>query len=149
MASHEDPIVGFHFAVEIQGAVTGYFTECSGLGSETEIIEHKVMNESGTAEIVMKIPGRMKWEDITLKRGITSNMDVWDWRRQVEDGDVEGSRKSGSIVMFNQQLVPVARWDFDRAWPSKVTGPQPKSDSNEVAIEEMTIVHEGIRRVKP
>jgi phage tail-like protein len=149
MAAHEDPIVGFHFAVEIQGVVTGYFTECSGLGSETEIIEHKVMNEAGTAEIIMKLPGRMKWEDITLKRGITSNMDVWDWRKQVEDGDVEGSRKSGSITMFNQQLVPVARWDFDRAWPAKVTGPQPKSDSNEVAIEEMTIVHEGIRRVKP
>ncbi len=148
MATHEDPIVGFHFSVEIQGAVSGYFTECSGLGSETEIIEHKVMNEAGTAEIVMKIPGRMKWEDITLKRGITGNMDVWEWRRQVEDGDVEGSRKSGSIVMFNQKLEPVARWDFERAWPSKVTGPQPKSDSNEVAIEEMTIVHEGIKRVK-
>lgn len=148
MATHEDPIVGFHFSVEIQGTVSGYFTECSGLGSETEIIEHKVMNEAGTAEIVMKIPGRMKWEDITLKRGITGNMDVWEWRRQVEEGDVEGARKSGSIVMFNQQLQPVARWDFERAWPSKVTGPQPKSDSNEVAIEEMTIVHEGIKRVK-
>ena len=149
MAAHEDPIVGFHFAVEVQGVVTGYFTECSGLGSETETIEHKVMNEAGTAEIVMKIPGRMKWEDITLKRGITTNMDVWDWRAQVENGDVEGARKSGSITMFNQQLAPVARWDFERAWPSKVTGPQPKSDSNEVAIEEMTIVHEGIKRVKP
>jgi phage tail-like protein len=96
----------------------------------------------------MKIPGRMKWQDITLKRGITSVMDVWDWRKQVEDGDVEGSRKNGSITMFNQNLQPVARWDFERAWPSKVSGPQPKSDSNEVAVEEMVIVHEGIRRVK-
>jgi phage tail-like protein len=95
----------------------------------------------------MKIPGRMKWEDITLKRGITGNMDVWKWRKQVEQGDVEGARKSGSIIMYNQMLTPVARWDFVRAWPSKVTGPQPKSDSNEVAIEEMTIVHEGIERV--
>ena len=147
MAEHEDPVTGFHFAVEIQGAVTGYFLECSGLGSETETIEHKVMSENGQ-EIVMKIPGRLKWEDISLKRGITSTMDVWDWRKQVEDGDVKGARKNGSITMFDQTLKPVARWDFERAWPSKVTGPQPKSDSNEIAVEEMTIVHEGIRRVK-
>lgn len=147
MAQQEDPIVGFHFSVEIQGAVTGYFTECSGLGSETEIIEHKVMTEKGV-EIVMKIPGRMKWEDITLKRGITKVMDVWTWRKQVEDGDVEGARKHGAITMFNQKLEPVAQWVFERAWPSKITGPQPKSDSNEVGIEEMTIVHEGIKRVK-
>ncbi len=147
MAQQEDPIVGFHFAVDIMGAVTGYFTECSGLGSETEIIEHKVMSEN-KQEIVMKIPGRMKWEDITLKRGITKTMDVWTWRQQVEDGDVEGARKHGSITMFNQKLEPVARWDFERGWPSKITGPQPKSDSNEVGIEEMTIVHEGIKRVK-
>ena len=147
MAEHEDPVTGFHFAVEIQGAVTGYFLECSGLGSETETIEHKVMSENGQ-EIVMKIPGRLKWEDISLKRGITSTMDVWDWRKQVEDGDVKGARKNGSITMFDQTLKPVARWDFERAWPSKVTGPLPKSDSNEIAVEEMTIVHEGIRRVK-
>lgn len=145
--AHEDPLVGFHFSVEIQGAISGYFTECSGLGSETETIEHKVMTENGQ-EIVMKLPGRMKWEDITLKRGITSSMDVWTWRKQVEQGDVEGARKNGSITMFNQKLEPVARWDFERAWPSKVTGPQPKADSNEVAIEEMTIVHEGINRAQ-
>lgn len=96
----------------------------------------------------MKIPGRMKWEDITLKRGITSNVDVWTWRKQVEDGDVDGARKNGSIIMFNQKMDPVARWDFESAWPSKVTGPQPKSDSNEVAIEEMTIVHQGIKRTQ-
>jgi phage tail-like protein len=147
MAEHEDPVTGFHFAVEIQGAVTGYFLECSGLGSETEIIEHKVMSENGQ-EVIMKIPGRLKWEDVTLKRGITSTMDVWDWRKQVEDGDVKGARKNGSITMFNQELKPVARWDFERAWPAKVSGPQPKSDSNEIAVEEMMIVHEGIRRVK-
>src|SRR5919109_230240 len=116
MAEREDPLVGFHFAVEIQGVVKGYFTECSGLGSEHEVIEHKVVNE-GKQEIVIKLPGRMKWENITLKRGITSSMDIWDWRKQVEDGDVETARHSGSVTMYNHQAKPVARWEFEKAWP--------------------------------
>ncbi|MDF1512929.1 MAG: phage tail protein [Anaerolineae bacterium] len=146
MADHEDPLVGFHFAVEIQGVVTGYFTECTGLGSEHEVIEHKVVTEKGI-EVVMKIPGRLKWENIVLKRGITSNMDIWDWRKEVEDGQVDGARHDGSITMFDQELSPVARWEFKRGWPLKVTGPQPKSDSNEIGIEELTIAHEYIVRV--
>ena len=147
MASREDPLVGFHFAVEVQGVVTGYFTECSGIGSEQEVIEHKVVTESGQ-EVVMKIPGRLKWENITLKRGITSNMDVWDWRKQVEDGNVDSARRDGSIIMYDQHLAPVARWDFERAWPVKVSGPQPKADSNDIGVEEMTITHEYIKRVQ-
>lgn len=147
MAGREDPLVGFHFSVDIQGKVTGFFTECSGLGSEHEVIEAKEVNPDGS-EIVKKIPGRLKWENITLKRGITSNMDIWDWRKEVEDGKVNGARKDGSIVMFDQELKEVARWNFERGWPVKVTGPQPKSDSNEIGIEELTITHEYIKRVK-
>ena len=143
--SREDPLVGFHFAVDVQGAVTGYFTECSGLGSENEIIEHKVVNEAGV-EVVVKQPGRLKWGDIVLKRGITSNMDVWEWRKMVEDGDVLGARQNGSIVMFDQQLTEVARWNFENAWPLKITGPSVKSDGNEVGVEELTIAHEFIVR---
>ena len=144
--SREDPLVGFHFKVEVtQGGITGYFTECSGLGSENEIIEQKVVNENGV-EVVMKIPGRLKWGDITLKRGITSNMDMWKWRKKVEQGDVKGARSNGSIVMFDQSLVEVARWNFENGWPSKISGPSVKSDDNSIGVEELVIVHEYIER---
>ena len=144
-STREDPLVGFHFSVEIDGAVSGYFTECSGLGSETELIEHKVVNADGV-EVTMKIPGRLKWENITLKRGITSAMDIWEWRKMVEDGDVESARRHGTITMFDQTLTPVAVWHFERGWPVKCTGPQPKADSNEIGVEELTIAHEFIYR---
>jgi phage tail-like protein len=143
--TREDPLVGFHFAVEIQGAISGYFTECSGLGSENEVVEHKVVNEKGV-EVVMKIPGRLKWENIVLKRGITSNMDIWTWRKKVEDGDIQSARQNGSIVMYDQMLTEVARWNFENAWPLKVTGPSPKADGNEIGVEELTIAHEFIER---
>jgi len=147
MAERIDPLVSFHYAVEIQGMVTGYFTECSGLGSEHEVIDHKVVDETGH-EAVMKIPGRLKWENIVLKRGITDNMDIWDWRKKVEDGDVKGARSNGSIVMFDRNYNEVARWNFESAWPVKVSGPSVKSDSNEIGIEELSIAHEGLWRVK-
>jgi phage tail-like protein len=141
-----DPLVGFNFGVLIEGGVSGYFTECSGLGSETEVIEHKVVGKDGK-EFVRKIPGRLKWGDITLKRGITTNMDFWEWRKQVEDGKVEGARKDGSIIMYDQDGKEVARWNFEKAWPSKISGPSVKTDDNAVSVEELTIVHEYIKRV--
>jgi phage tail-like protein len=143
----EDPLLGFNFAIEVGGAVTGYFTEVSGLGSENEIIEQKVVSDKGV-EVVMKIPGRLKWGDITLKRGITASMDMWDWRQLVVDGKVKDSRRNGSIVMLDREAKEVVRWNFVNAWPLKISGPSPKSDSNDISIEELTIAHESITRVK-
>ena len=146
MSSRTDPLVGFHFAIEIQGIVTGYFTECTGIGSEHEVIEHKIVDDRGR-ELIHKIPGRLKWGKITLKRGITDNMDIWDWRQNIVDGLVEDHRKNGSIVMFDQALEERARWNFENAWPVKVSGPSVKADSNEFGIEELVLTHEGLTRV--
>lgn len=147
MAGERDPLVGFNFTLDIQGAVVGFFTEVSGLGSENEVVEHKVVNDKGQ-EIVKKIVGRLKWGDITLKRGITDSMDAYKWRKQVEDGKLKDARKNGSIVMYDTDFTEVARWNFVNAWPSKISGPSPKADDNSVGIEEITIVHEGIERTK-
>ncbi len=143
--AEEIPLTSFSFGIEV-GSVTGFFTEVSGLGSETEVTEHKVMGPGGQ-QIVRKIPGRLKWDNITLKRGITSSMDMWEWRKQVEDGNVDGARMNGSIMMYDQTGGEVARWNFERGWPSKLTGPSIKSDDNAIGVEELTIVHEYIIRV--
>jgi phage tail-like protein len=146
--SREDPLLGFSFGLDVGGGVVkGYFTEVSGLGSEHEVVEQKVINNS-RKEAVMKVPGRLKWGDLVLKRGITSNMDMWKWRKQVEDGKVGEARKNGSIIMLDQTGAEKARWNFYAGWPSKITGPTPKADSNEIGVEELTIVHERIEREK-
>jgi phage tail-like protein len=131
--------------LDISGVIQGYFTEVSGLGSENEVIEHKIVKDG--KEIVRKIPGRLKWGDITLKRGITASMDIWTWRKSVEDGNVSSARKNGSIFMLDQEGAPVAHWKFEHGWPSKVSGPSIKSDANEIGVEELVIVHEYIVRV--
>jgi phage tail-like protein len=140
----EDVLVSFFFELKV-GSVQGMFTEVSGIGSEHEVVSHNVV-QKGFADVVRKVPGRLKWGDITLKRGITSNLDMYQWRKQVEDGQINEARKDGSILMYSQEGSLVAQWDFVRGWPSKVTGPSLQTESNAVGVEEMTIVHEGIVR---
>jgi phage tail-like protein len=140
-----DPLIGFNFRLEIEGKLAGYFTEVSGVGSENEIVEHKIVNDKGQ-EIVQKIPGRLKWQDVTLKRGITDKMDIWEWRKLVEEGKMKDARTNCSIIMMDRNYEDVARWNFVNAWPSKVTGPSVKSDSNEFGVEEVTLIHEGMMR---
>ena len=142
----KDPLVSAWFAVEFQGQVVGAFRECTGLGSENEVVEYKASGEKG-AYVIKKVPGRMKWNNITLKRGITDAMDMWKWRQLVEEGKVEEARKNGSITMYDQKQTAIARWTFVNAWPSKLTGPSANAGTNEVAIEEMEITHEGYKRV--
>ena len=143
----KDPLVSAWFGVEFQGQVTGAFKECTGLGSESEVVEYKASGEKGEY-IVKKVPGRMKWNNITLKRGITDAMDMWKWRKVVEEGKIDDARKNGSIIMMNQKGEEIARWNFVKAWPSKLSGPTANAGNNEVAIEELEITHEGYERVK-
>jgi phage tail-like protein len=140
-------LVSAWFGVEFQQGVTGAFRECTGLGSENQVVEYKASGPKGEF-IIQKVPGRMKWNDITLKRGITDAMDMWQWRKLVEQGNVDQARKNGSITMYDQTGKPLARWNFVNAWPSKLTGPSANANNNEVAIEELVITHEGYERVQ-
>ena len=141
----EDPLLGFSFLLDAGGKAAGYFTECSGVGSENEIIEHKVVDENGN-DVIRKIPGRLKWQDVTLKRGITSDLEIWAWRQEVVDGKIGDARQDITITMLDTEGNQRALWNFSKAWPSKVSGPTFKADSNEYGLEEMTITHEGMYR---
>jgi len=143
-----DPIVGFQFALTIDG-IDGYFTEVSGIGSENAVATHKVVTPDGGAgpkEITMQVPGRVEWGEITLKRGLTDNITFWNWRESVITGNMAAARKDCTITMFDRFYQPVVEWTLLNAWPSKLSGPSIASDSNDFAIEELTIVHEGLAR---
>ena len=140
----KDPLVAFNFKVDIGGAVFGSFRECTGMGSETDLIETK---ESKDGKLIyMKIPGALKWENIVLKRGITDSMDIWNWRKEVEQGNVKDARRNGTVTMYDQNGDEVAIWNFENGWPRKVSGPTFNAQENAIGIEELEIVHEGIVR---
>lgn len=147
MTNRVDPLTGYHFFLEIDGITQALFRECSGLSTESQAIEYKEANKDGIV-VIKKVPGVLKWSDISLKRGITDIMELWTWRKLVEDGKVDEARKSGSIVLYNQGNTEVARWNFVAGWPSKMSGPTLNAGSDDIAVEEITIVHEGLTRIK-
>jgi phage tail-like protein len=147
IVKREDPFQVFQFGLVLDGTLTGFFTECSGIGSEHDVTEQQATNEKGHS-FVMKSPGRLKYTDVTLKRGITSNLDIWEWRAEAEAGDLEACRKNASIIAYNRKFDEVAQWNFYNAWPSKVTGPDFNSANSEFGVEEIVIVHEGFHRVQ-
>ena len=90
---------------------------------------------------------RLAWTEVSLKRGVTSNLDIWEWRKAVVQGKIDEARTNCSIIAYSQDNTPIARWEFTDAWPSKVVGPEMDSGSQDYMIEDVTIVHEGMERV--
>lgn len=135
----------FSFHVELDGIDIGAFKECAGVDSQTEIIEYKETTKDGKM-IIRKLPGAMKWSDITLKKAIDQKRDLWDWRREVEQGEIDAARRNGSIVLYDSQGKEMARWNFIDGWPSKWKGADLNAGENNVAVEEITITHEGMER---
>lgn len=142
-----DPYVSCYFKVTFGSHIKNVmFTEVGGISKEFEVTEHKLSTPKGQ-EVVRKIPGRTKWGQLTLKRGITSELDVYKWRQLVEQGKVADARTNGTIQMLDMASDKVlAEWNVSAAWPSKISGPNFKSDANEVATEELTVVYEDIDR---
>ena len=135
----------FSFSLEVDGIIMASFRKCSGIESETETIEYKEATKDGQM-IIRKVPGAMKWSDITLERRIDSSKDLWEWRKTVIEGDIDGARRNGSIVAKDSKHKEVARWNFTAGWPSKWTGAEFDAGSNDIATEKVTITHEGLVR---
>jgi phage tail-like protein len=133
--------------LEIDGITEGVFKDVSGLDSETEVIEHRVTGKGGNL-IITKIPGILKWPNIVMKRGITDDRRLHDWRSKIEDGQVETNRKNGTITLYAPDGTAVAKYSFKRAWPCKFKGPALDSSKNELAIESLELAHEGMERIQ-
>ena len=137
-----DHIGQFNFRVEINGVTTAAFKNVEGLDSETEVIEY----QDGDDLILRKRPGRTKYSNIVCKRGYVSTDDLWLWRKKVMDGKVE--RKSGSIILLNDQGKEVMRYNFFEAWPCKWKGFSLDGKGTDVAVEELEFVVESWVRIQ-
>ena len=135
----KDPYTGFNFLVEIDGITRAAFSECSGLSTNNDPIEYRDGSEDIT---VRKIPGLKKFTNISLKRGVTKDIELWNWMKTVLDG--ETMRKSGSIVLLNEAREPALRWNFKEGWPTKWEGPSLNATGTQIAVETLEIAHEGL-----
>jgi phage tail-like protein len=137
----------YHFLLEIQGVINdnkvivGGFKSVSGMDSETEIIEFKQGNDL----VVRKKPGRTTYNNVVLERGFTATDDLFQWRKNIEDGKID--RRAGSIIILDQDgQSEVARYNFYEGWPCKWNVPDMDSDSSSMAIEKIEIAVEKVER---
>lgn len=140
MAAATYPLPVFHFRVEWGGKNVG-FSEASGLTQEVQLIEYRAGDSPDYSTI--KMPGLHKYNNITLKRGISKgDNEFFTWLNTVKLNTVE--RRDLTISLLNENHEPVMVWKALHCWPVKVEGPGLKANGNEVAIESIEIAHEGI-----
>jgi phage tail-like protein len=142
----KEPRPASRFRLDIGGKEgIGNFRECTGLDSETTVIEHTSNDDNGNP-VVRKVAGPVKWSNITLKRGVDESADLWTWRKQVLDEGPDSARVDGFVELLDYSGTPIARWKFLQGWPIKYTGASLDPKSSDVAVEEIQIAHEGLDR---
>jgi phage tail-like protein len=139
VGDRKDPYRSYQFLVEIEGITRAGFRACSGLDSTQDAIEYREGNEALTTR---KLPGLVKYSNISLKWGITDDAELWAWRNKVVSGKIE--RRNGSIILLDDTGAEKVRWNFREAWPTKWTGPSFNATGNDIAIETLEIAHEGL-----
>jgi len=142
-----NPYGAFNYLVSLgdknndQEEVFGGFSDVSGLGSEVNYSEYRNGNEKfNTAR---KIPNTHKVDDVTLKRGLCGSLRLNAWQKSVADGAYAPT--TVTITLLDEARQPVATWVLRNAQPKKWTGPTlAAKGGGEVAMEELSLVHEGI-----
>ena len=121
------------------GVDLGRFRECTGLAAEIEVKDY---NEGGVNDRVHKLPTRMKYPNLVLKRGVTYEDALlkWLWKTQRE-----AQRIAVTVSLMGPDGKPVRSWAFAEAFPIKWTGPNLNASSNQVATETLEIVHAGLQ----
>lgn len=134
-----DPYRKFNFLVEIDGIPSAGFLSVEGIETLTEVIDYR---EGGEYAQVRKLPGLHKFTNITLKRGVAANYDLWEWRKTVLEGRTE--RKNGSIIVLDENREEVLRINFHKAWPCRWKVGNLDAMESEVLIEELELAVESI-----
>ena len=136
------PYGKFRYRVEIDGLDAGGFSEVTGFDASIDVMEYR---EGDMVQTPYKIPGLKKYGNITLKKGLTDSMVMYEWLITGVDGPVD--RKTITITSLDESEQPVTSWQVINAWPVKYTAPDFNATSSEVAIETVEIADEGMTRV--
>lgn len=135
-----DPYRGYNFVLEVDGVPRGGFSEVGGLTADGDSVDYREGTDLQSS--VRKLIGMRKYSNITLKRGYTQDKSLWQWYTNVMNGVPD--RRNVTVVLLNERREAVLRWHAENAWINKIEGPSLKASSNEVAMESLELVHEGL-----
>lgn len=145
--------IPYRFRVILQSAegrqlCQGAFSEVTGLEAS---MGQKTYREGGRNWGEVQLSGPTTFPPVILKRGVTEIADLWNWFDATTRQANYGLRYTGTIEVFNpdQPDRPALVWTLTNALPTKFKGPDLSATSNQVAVEELQLVHEGLELSRP
>jgi phage tail-like protein len=133
-----DPFRSFNFRVE--GLEVASFSEVSGLSSDGDAVDYR--EGTDVALSVRKLPGLRKYNNVTLKRGVTQSTALWSWYQNIVNGVRD--RRDCTVVLQNEEHVDVVRWHLENAYVNKYEVSTLTATANEVVVETVELVHERL-----
>ena len=139
-----DPVAELRFQVKlpVPGGTIGRFQECTGLSADLEVKEYA---EGGVNDFMHKLPTRVKWPNIVLKRGVTHEKALLEWFWATRTSGQASNVLEVTINLLGPgNQSPVRTWVFWDAFPVKWEGPHLNAGSNSIATESLEIAHKGL-----
>jgi phage tail-like protein len=152
-----NPLPGFNFAVSFgeteqpacaiaAGGITetvAGFQEVTGLEASLDVHEYK---EGGLNDHARKFATSVTFGNITFKRGVAVQPDLWNWFLKVRQGSF-GARRTITISHLDAERQVALVWYVARALPAKYMGAAWSAGQSSVAIESLEVAHEGLTLV--
>jgi phage tail-like protein len=136
--------LALHYDVEINGIDMATFSECSGLGLT---MQSDKVEEGGVNHTTRKLPGRSDFTNITLKHGVTSSTELFNWIMEAMNGRIERKTVTIHVLEVAKSTTEMTHWQFMRAFPVKWTGPSFQVSSSAVAVETLELAHDGFNKI--
>lgn len=129
-----------HFSVQWGGEHLG-FMEVSGLGVELDVLPHRVGSSADNS--ATWVPGQKLYPPVVLRRGIVpGDNGFFEWINSAQFHTVE--RRDITIELLNERHEPVVVWKLRNAFPSRLDYAPLQAQGSELAVESLTLVHEGL-----
>jgi phage tail-like protein len=145
--ARNDPLRNFRYRLEIDSITQAGFSEVMIAETTIDAVDYR---EGTDPPHVRKLSGLTKYGNITLKWGLTvggAALDLFKWHADVSAGLVKDRRKKVVIVLQDEAGADAARYVVSEAWPVKYDPSDLNAKGNEVFIELLELVNEGIERV--
>ena len=148
------PFNAFKFAIDIDVpgvsslVCSAAFAECDGLEMTMEV---KTIREGGNNGEQIRLTGPLSYGQLSLKRGMTANFDLWVWfNRMLQPGGARLRSARAEVIVFAPDGVTErVRFVLKRCLPVKLKAPALNARDGVVAIEELQLAYESLTLKQP
>lgn len=141
----DQPYLNNNFTVQIGGIEIAHgFQEAVLPTMQIDVVEYR----SGSDRVSQsrKLPGRLSYDNLILRRGVTGSLELYEWIRQIANGDIANGLRDVIIHLFSEdRSQPVLTWRFVRAWPAGYTIAPLHAEEGETLLEELEIAFDEMR----